>query len=96
MVRGPASAPVISAPASAMIPVTYRGLAASFAVFAGHPGDGLREIDWSAASLVETAVFLMGVERLPLIVKRLLETRQKTRYADRRLSKKPFTGTRES
>ncbi len=63
----------ISAPASAMIPVTYRGIASSFGVFAARPGSGAKyeEIDWAVAAGVETAVFLMGVERLPRIVERL-------------------------
>lgn len=63
----------IAAPASAMIPVTYRGVASSFGVFAARPGAGAQydEIDWRVAAGMETAVFLMGVERLPRIVDRL-------------------------
>ncbi len=63
----------IFAPQSAMIPVTFRGVAASFGVFAGHPGDtdGSR-VDWVAAARIQTAVFLMGVARLPVIVGNLL------------------------
>jgi len=65
----------ISAPASAMIPVTYRGVASSFGVFAARPGSGAQyeEIDWKVAAGMETAVFLMGVERLPRIVEKLTE-----------------------
>lgn len=64
----------IAAPAAANIPVTYRGTAASFGVFAGRPGEGNRDagVDWTAAARIQTAVFLMGVERLPLIVSSLL------------------------
>ena len=64
----------ITAPALANIPVTHRGLANSFAVFAGHPGEDpqCQEIDWQAAARVDTAVFLMGVSRLPIIVGNLL------------------------
>ena len=68
----PGISSAIAAPASAGIPVTYRGLSNSFAVFTGHPGDGHDEPDWNAAATVGTAVFLMGVERLPMIVSRLL------------------------
>jgi len=63
----------ISAPGQAHIPVTHRGLAASFGVFTGHPGDGVRAVavDWIAAARIGTAVFLMGVSKLPEIVERL-------------------------
>ncbi|MDR3692783.1 MAG: siroheme synthase CysG [Fimbriimonas sp.] len=64
----------VAAPAAAHIPVTHRGVSTAFAVFAGHeaddrPGD---RIPWQAAAAIPTAVFLMGVERLPLIVSRLI------------------------
>ena len=64
----------ISAPALADIPVTHRGVATSFAVFAGHPGEDPQcsDIDWEAAARVDTAVFLMGVSRLPIIVGHML------------------------
>lgn len=63
----------IYAPQSAMIPVTFRGIASSYGVFAGHPGDseGSR-VDWVAAARIQTAVFLMGVAKLPVIVGNLL------------------------
>lgn len=65
----------VAAAASAQIPVTHRGLASSFAAFAGHaaedgPGDG---VPWEAAAKIQTAVFLMGVDRLPHIVERLVQ-----------------------
>ena len=65
----------IAAPEAAAIPVTFRGISASFGVFAGQPGDGIKtgQIDWIAASRIGTAVFLMGVARLPMIVAKLLE-----------------------
>ena len=64
----------IAAPAYAGIPVTHRGVANAVAVFAGHVGanGGLEESHWLAAALIPTAVFLMGVERLPLIVENLI------------------------
>ncbi|CAM2007760.1 uroporphyrinogen-III C-methyltransferase [Acanthopleuribacter pedis] len=64
----------VSAPESALIPVTYRGISASFGVFAGQPGTRKPAyIDWEAAARIGTAVFLMGVERLETIVGKLLE-----------------------
>lgn len=65
----------IAAAAYAGIPVTHRGVATAFAVFAGHEGEngGLDESHWQAAALIPTAVFLMGVERLPLIAQKLVE-----------------------
>jgi uroporphyrin-III C-methyltransferase len=65
----------IAAASAAGIPVTHRGVSAGFAVFAGQEaadgnGDG---IPWKAAANIPTAVFLMGVERLPLIVSRLID-----------------------
>jgi len=64
----------IAAPAYAGIPVTHRGVAAAFAVFAGHEGEngGLEESHWQAAALIPTAVFLMGVERLAVIADNLI------------------------
>ncbi|MDJ0840282.1 MAG: uroporphyrinogen-III C-methyltransferase [Acidobacteriota bacterium] len=59
----------LAAPASALIPVTHRGTAISFGVFSAQAARGaLPKIDWRAAAGMDTAVFLMGVERLPVIV----------------------------
>ena len=65
----------IAAAEVANIPVTHRGISAAFAVFAGQEADDSRgdRIPWKAAANIPTAVFLMGVERLPLIVSRLIE-----------------------
>jgi len=64
----------VAGPAAAMIPVTFRGAAGAFGVFAGHTADGAAgsTIDWSVAARMDTAVFLMGVKRLPHIVERLI------------------------
>ncbi|MEE9386134.1 MAG: uroporphyrinogen-III C-methyltransferase [Nannocystaceae bacterium] len=64
----------ISAPALAGIPVTMRGVASAFAVFsAQEAASGLgAAIDWSMAAAAPTAVFLMGVRRLPEIVQQLV------------------------
>ncbi len=70
----PGVSSAIAAPAYAGIPVTHRGVANAFAVFAGHEGapGGMAESHWLAAALIPTAIFLMGVERLPLIVEKLI------------------------
>ena len=65
----------VAVPASIGVPVTMRGLASSFGVFAGHPAEESADdgIDWACAAKIGTAVFLMGVGRLGYIVDRLLE-----------------------
>ncbi len=65
----------ISVPAYAGIPVTHRGVAASFAVVTGHedPDKGESSIRWDKlATSVDTLVFLMGVENLPHITAKLI------------------------
>lgn len=71
----PGISSAIAAPEAAGIPVTHRGIANGFAVFSGHEAEGADEdgIAWSAAVSIPTAIFLMGVERLPKIVAKLLE-----------------------
>jgi uroporphyrinogen III methyltransferase/synthase len=64
----------VAVPAYAGIPVTHRGVAASFAVITGHeePGKPETAIDWThLATAVDTLVFLMGVKNLPDIVAQL-------------------------
>jgi uroporphyrin-III C-methyltransferase/precorrin-2 dehydrogenase/sirohydrochlorin ferrochelatase len=68
----PGVSSVLGATASAGIPVTARGLAGGFAVITAHragPEDGH---DWAALARMDTLVVLMGVERLPQVVERLL------------------------
>ncbi|MCH8051892.1 MAG: uroporphyrinogen-III C-methyltransferase, partial [Chloroflexi bacterium] len=65
----------VAVPAYAGIPVTHRGVAASFAVITGHeePGKPESAIDWPhLATAVDTLVFLMGVKKLPEIVANLV------------------------
>lgn len=62
----------VAAPAYAGIPVTHRGLASTFAVLAGREGNDAAP-SWAAAAEADTAIFLMAVEALPEIVRRLLE-----------------------
>jgi uroporphyrin-III C-methyltransferase len=70
----------IAVPEAAFIPVTHRGVATSFAVFAGHEaGDAsVSGTDWEIAARIPTAIFLMGVERLPAIVAELLAHGRRT------------------
>ena len=64
----------IAAPAYAGIPVTQRGVAGSVAFITGHAaGSEPLEINWQAlAQGVDTLVFLMGINSLPVIVSSLL------------------------
>ncbi|WP_018131503.1 uroporphyrinogen-III C-methyltransferase [Effusibacillus pohliae] len=62
-------------PIYAGIPVTYRGLAASFAVITGHedPAKGTSGIDWERVALAaDTLIFLMGVGRIASIAEHLI------------------------
>ena len=66
----------ISVPAYAGIPVTHRGIAASFAVVTGHedPTKDNSDINWQQlATATDTVVFLMGVANLPKITAKLME-----------------------
>jgi uroporphyrinogen III methyltransferase/synthase len=66
----------IAVPSYAGIPITHRGLAASFAVVTGHedPAKEASGINWEhLATGVDTLVFLMGVRTLPEIVQKLTE-----------------------
>lgn len=71
----PGISAAVAAPAAAGIPVTMRNVTAGFGVFAGHPGKDVTRggVDWQAAAKMGTAVFLMGVKRLPEIVANLTE-----------------------
>lgn len=69
----PGISSAIAVPEHFGIPVTHRGLARSFTVVTGHTQDGLGE-DWKGlAQLQGTLVFLMGVERLETICRRLVQ-----------------------
>ena len=65
----------IAVPGYAGIPVTHRGIATSFAVITGHenPDKAASTINWDKlATGVDTLVFLMGVENLEFITKKLI------------------------
>lgn len=68
----PGVSSVLGATASAGIPVTARGHAGGFAVITAHRAEEGDGHDWAALARMETLVVLMGVERLPHVVARLL------------------------
>jgi uroporphyrinogen III methyltransferase/synthase len=71
----PGISSAIAVPAYAGIPVTHRGVAASFAVLTGHedPSKDGDAVDWPRlATAVDTLVVLMAVGTFPRIVRALL------------------------
>jgi uroporphyrin-III C-methyltransferase len=69
----PGLSSVTSVPAAAGVPVTHRGLAASFTVVTGHRQPGAPDVDWEALARVGgTIVVLMGVATRGDIARRLL------------------------
>lgn len=68
----PGISSAIAAPSLVGIPLTYRGVAASFAVVAGHR-QSLTELDWSIYRGIDTLVVLMGVENRDIIAASLME-----------------------
>jgi uroporphyrin-III C-methyltransferase len=56
----------VAVPGAAGIPLTHRGVAASFAVVTGHDAGDDRH-DWSALARVDTLVVLMGAARLDAV-----------------------------
>lgn len=64
----------VAGPAYAGIPLTHRDHASWAAIATGHedPAKDTSAIDWEALARAPTAVFLMGVSRLPNIVDALL------------------------
>lgn len=68
----PGVSSAVAAPASAAIPVTHRGVAASFTVVTAHRARGNGSPDWPVLARLETLVILMGVSRLPEITAQLI------------------------
>jgi uroporphyrin-III C-methyltransferase len=69
----PGVSSAVAVPAYAGIPVTHRGVAASFAVVTGHEACEDSRIDWARlATGVDTLVVLMGVRALPRIAEALI------------------------
>jgi uroporphyrin-III C-methyltransferase len=67
----PGVSSVTAAPALAGIPLTFRGVAASFTVVAGHR-QSVQELDWPAYRHVDTIVVVMGVENRSVIAANLM------------------------
>lgn len=65
---------VISAPASAGIPVTHRGIASSFTVVTGHSCAHGDDPDWTVLARAGTLIVLMGLRRLPAIAEELIQS----------------------
>jgi len=65
----------ISVPAYAGIPVTHRGIAVGFKVVTGHESKNKQssQIDWESFKSDDTLVFLMGLQNLFNISKKLIE-----------------------
>ena len=66
----------VAVPAYAGIPVTHRGVAASFTVVTGHedPTKAESSIKWkNLATGADTLIFLMGIANLPKITAKLIE-----------------------
>jgi uroporphyrin-III C-methyltransferase len=70
----PGISSAIGAPAAAGIPVTFRGLSASFTVVTGHRQHGEQPVNWQALAQVGgTVVVLMGVAQRGDIAAQLME-----------------------
>ncbi len=65
----------ISVPAYAGIPVTSRGVAASFRVVTGHEAASKEssQINWKSFKHDETIIFLMGLHNIQIICKKLID-----------------------
>ncbi|MCU1500871.1 MAG: uroporphyrinogen methyltransferase [Ilumatobacteraceae bacterium] len=69
----PGVSAVVAAPAAAGIPVTHRGVSASFTVVTGHRQDGESPVNWAAlAQAGGTLVILMGVAHRGAIAAELI------------------------
>jgi uroporphyrin-III C-methyltransferase len=67
----PGVSSALAAPVLAGIPLTYRGVARSFAIVTGHGRDGMLQ-NWPAYARVETLIILMGVGHRAAIAERLI------------------------
>lgn len=67
----PGISSAVAAPALAGIPVTYRGVATSFAIIAGHR-ESVSGVDWGSYRAIDTLIVLMGVEFRDMIAGSLI------------------------
>ncbi len=72
----------VSVPAYAGIPVTHRGVSASFKVVTGHeaPNKKSSQVNWEMLKGDETIVFLMGYHNLSKICKNLIKIGKQEDY----------------
>lgn len=69
----PGVSSIYAVPAYAGIPLTFRGIASSFAVVTGHEATGKeKRVDWRAFMDVDTIVVLMGVKNRQKIARELI------------------------
>jgi uroporphyrin-III C-methyltransferase len=68
----PGISSAVAGPTQAGIPLTLRGVAASFTVVAGHR-QSIMETNWADLAKVDTIVVLMGVENRELIAESLIQ-----------------------
>ncbi|EDP74747.1 uroporphyrinogen-III C-methyltransferase [Hydrogenivirga sp. 128-5-R1-1] len=74
----PGVSSLYSVPAYAGIPLTFRGVASSFAVVTGHEATGKeKSIDWKAFKDIDTLVILMGVKNRQRIAQELVKLGRK-------------------
>jgi uroporphyrin-III C-methyltransferase len=69
----PGVSSALAVPSLAGMPPTCRGIAASFAVIAGHRENFMRT-DWSQYSSIDTLIILMGVENREYIAETLIRS----------------------
>lgn len=71
----PGISSAIAAPSYAGVPLTQKGVASAFGIVAGHetPDKPTSTTDWAAMARLPTLVVLMGMKRLPFVVKALLD-----------------------
>ena len=68
----PGVSSALAAPAAAGVPVTERGVAASFAVVTGHRARHFAPVDWQGLTGAETLVVLMGLGNLDQIARSVI------------------------
>jgi uroporphyrin-III C-methyltransferase len=70
----PGVSSALAAPLSAGIAVTHRDASSSVAIVTGHEASrDHQRLDWGALSKMDTLVFLMGVNNVPIIARQLID-----------------------
>lgn len=76
----PGISSALAAPALNGIPLTFRNVASSFTVIAGHR-ESIQSIDWAAYSRIDTLIILMGVDNRVAIAESLLKAGRRPQEA---------------